>query len=130
MKQSESLTAQLEEVEQKKREAENKRATLAWVLDEVCWSLPNFDMQAKEELEQRIVKLKDYAQQSRSQIEKLKAEHEAQIAEFQLCIIPESPPKVREQCRRDIQASATKISDIVSSASKLLDESVKAWANL
>ena len=30
----------------------------------------------------------------------------------------------------DIQALATKISDIVSSASKLLDESVVAWVNL
>ena len=60
----------------------------------------------------------------------MKAEHEAQIAELQLHIIPESPPEVREQRRRDIQASATKISDLVSSASKLLDESVEAWANL
>ena len=44
MKQSESLVAQLEEAEQKKREAENKRATLARVLDEACQSLPEFDM--------------------------------------------------------------------------------------
>ena len=50
-KQSESLAAQLEEVEQKKKEAESKQATLAQVLDEVCQSLPDFDMQAKEELE-------------------------------------------------------------------------------
>ena len=95
-KQSESLTVQLEETEQKKREAENKRATLARVLYEACRSLPNFDMQAEEEPEQSIVKLKDYAQQSRSQIEKLKTEHEAQITELQLRIIPESPPEVRE----------------------------------
>ena len=74
------------------------------MLDEACRSLPDFDMQAEEEPEQRIVKLKDYAQQSRSEIEKLKAENEAQIAELQLRIIPESPPKVREQHRRDIQA--------------------------
>ena len=47
------------------------------VLDEACRSLPDFDMQAEEELEQRIVKLKDYAQQFRSQIEKMKEEHEA-----------------------------------------------------
>ena len=60
----------------------------------------------------------------------MKAEHEAQIAELQLHIAPESPPEVREQRRRDIQALATKISDLVSSASKLLDESVEAWANL
>ena len=60
----------------------------------------------------------------------MKAEHEAQITELQLCIIPESPPEVREHRHRDIQASATKISDLVSSASKLLDESVEAWVNL
>ena len=83
-------------------------------------------MQDEEEPEQKIVKLKDYAQQSRSLIEKMKAEHEAQIVELQLRIIPESPPEVREQRRRDIQASATKISDLVSSTSKLLDKSVKA----
>ena len=79
------------------------------MLDEACWSLPDFDMQDEEEPDQRIVKLKYYAQQSRSKIEKLKVEHEAQIAELQLRIIPESPPEVREQRRRDIQASATKI---------------------
>ena len=72
------------------------------MLDEVCRSLPDFDMQAKEEPEQRIVKLKEYAQQSQSEIEKMKADHEAQIAELQLRIIPESPPEVKEQCRRDI----------------------------
>ena len=87
-------------------------------------------MQAEEELEQRIVKMKDYAQQSRSQIEKMKAEHEAHITELQLHLIPESPPEVREQRRRDIQASATKILDLVTSASKLLDKSIEAWANL
>ena len=62
MKQSESLVAQLEEAEQKKREAENKQAALARVLGEACrsLSLPNFDIQAEEEPEQRIIKLKDY----------------------------------------------------------------------
>ena len=50
--------------------------------------------------------------------------------ELQLRIILESPLEVREQHRRDIQASATKISDLVSSAAKLLDESVEAWENL
>ena len=121
---------QLEEVEQNKREAEKKRATLERVLDEACRSLPDFEMQAEEELEQRIIKLKDYAQQSRSQIEKMKAEHEAQITELQLHITSESPPEVKEQHHRDIQASATKILGLVSSASKLLDESVEAWENL
>ena len=62
------------------------------VLEEACRSLPDFDMQAEEEPEQRIVKLKDYAQQSRSLLEKMKVEHEAQITELQLHIIPESPP--------------------------------------
>ena len=60
----------------------------------------------------------------------MKVEHEAQIAELQLGIIPQSPLEVKEQRRRDIQASTTKISDLVSSAAKLLDESVEAWANL
>ena len=83
-------------------------------------------MQAEEELDQKIVKLKDYAQQSRSEIEKLKAEHEAQIVELQLCITPESPPEVREQRRRDIQASAAKISDLTSRATKLLEETIDA----
>ena len=92
------------------------------VLDEVCRTLPDFDIQAEEEPEQRIAKLKDYAQQSCSDIEKIKAEHEAQIAELQLHIIPESPPEAREQRRRDIQASTTNISDLVSSASKLLEK--------
>ena len=101
-KQSESLAAQLEEAEQKKREVESKKVALARVLDEACRSLPNFDIQDEEELEKRIIKLKDYTQQSWSKIEKLKAEHEAQIAELQLCIIPESPLEVREQRRRDI----------------------------
>ena len=59
-------------------------------------------MQVEEEPEQRIVKLKGYAQQSRSQIEKLKAEHEAQIAELQLRIILESPPEFRKQRCRDM----------------------------
>ena len=62
MKQSESLAAQLEEVKHKKREAKSKQATIARALDEACRSLPDFDVQAEEELEQRIVKLKDYAQ--------------------------------------------------------------------
>ena len=114
----------MKEEDQRKREAESKQATLAQVLDEVCRSLPDFDMQAKEELDQKIVKLKDYAQQSWSQIETMKVEHEAQIVELQLRIAPESPPEVREQPCKDIQASATKISDLVSNPAKLLEEIV------
>ena len=83
-----------------------------------------------EEPEQILVRLKDYAQQSRSEIEKLKAAHEAQIAELQLGIPLETPPKVKEQRRADIQASAAKISDIVGSAAKLLGDSVEAWTTL
>ena len=113
-------------MEQRKSDAQRKQVTLAWVLDEVFWSLPDFDIQAEEEPEQIIAKLKDYAQQSRNEIEKLKAEHEAQIVELQLRIIPEIPPEVREQCRRDIQASAARISDLMSSATKLLEESIDA----
>ena len=61
-KQGASLAAQLEEAQQKKREVESKHATLARVLDDACRSLPDIDMQAEEEPEQRIAKLKDYAQ--------------------------------------------------------------------
>ena len=67
-KQNESLAAQLEEVEQKKKEVESKQATLVQVLDEAYQILPDFDMQDEEEPEQRIVKLKDYAQQSHNEI--------------------------------------------------------------
>ena len=95
-KQNDSLTAQLEEAEQRKSDAERKQVTLARVLEEACRSLPDFDIQNEEESEQRIAKLKDYAQQSRSEIAKLKAEHEAQIAELQFHIIPEIPPELRE----------------------------------
>ena len=57
--------------------AECKHITLVRVLDEACRSLPDFYVQMVEEPEQRLVRLKDYAQQSRNEIEKLKAEHEA-----------------------------------------------------
>ena len=67
---------------------------------------------------------------SHSLIEKMKSEHEAQITELQLCIIPKSPPEVKEQRRIDIQASAMKISDLVSNAAKLLEETVNGWENL
>ena len=50
--------------------------------------------------------------------------------ELQLRITPESPPEVREQHRRDIQASAMNITDLVSSATKLLEESVDASMKL
>ena len=121
---------QLKEAEQRKINAERKQVTLARVLDEACRSLPSFDIQAEEEPEQIIAKLKDYAQQTHSEIEKIKAEHEAQIVELQLRIIPESPPEVREQRRRDIQASATNIFDLVGSVAKLLEEGVDAWTTL
>ena len=100
------------------------------VLDEASRSLPDFDVQLVEEPEQILARLKDYAQQSRSEIEKLKAEHETQIAELQLRILPGSPPKFKEQRCADIQASAAKISDIVGSAAKLLRDSVEAWTTL
>ena len=77
MKQSESLKVQLKEAEQRKSDAERKQVTLARVLGEACQSLPDFNIQAEEELEQRIAKLKDYAHQNHSEIEKLKVEHEA-----------------------------------------------------
>ena len=130
MKQSQNLIARLEEVVQRKKEDEHKGATLVRALDEACRSLPNFDIQDEEEPEQRIAKLRDYAQQSRSKIEKLKTEHQNQIAELQLRIPPETPPEVQEQRHRDIQASAAKISDIVGSAAKLLEDSIEAWVNL
>ena len=62
MKQNQNLAARLVEVAQKKKEAEHKRATLAQALDEACRSLLDFDIQDEEELEQRITKLRDYAQ--------------------------------------------------------------------
>jgi hypothetical protein len=99
-------------------------------VEEACRSLPDFDLQSAEEPEQKIEKLKEYAQQSRSIIEKMRVEHEAQVAELQLRIRPETPPYLREQRVSDIRASAQKISDLVVSASKLLDESLTAWETL
>ena len=96
-KQNDGLAAQLEAAEQRKRDAERKQIMLVRVLDETCRSLPEFDVQLAEEPQKRLARLKDYAQQSRSEIEKLKAEHDAQIAELQLRIKPEIPPEVREQ---------------------------------
>ena len=48
-------------MEQRKRDAEHKQATLVRALDEACRSLPDFDIQVEEEPEQRIAKPKDYA---------------------------------------------------------------------
>ena len=61
-KQNDSLAAQLEATEQRKRDAERKRITLVQVLDEACRSLPEFDIQLVEKPEQRVLMLKDYAQ--------------------------------------------------------------------
>ena len=99
-------------------------------MDGACWSLPDFDVQLVEEAEQRLVRLKDYAQQSHSEIEKLKAEHETQIAEIQLRVPPKTPPEVKEQFRTNIQASAAKILDLVGSTAKLLGDNVEAWTTL
>ena len=60
----------------------------------------------------------------------MKTEHQHQIAELQLRIPPETPPEAREQCHRDIKASAAKISDNVASVAKLMEDSIEAWANL
>ena len=60
----------------------------------------------------------------------MKEKHEAQIVELQLRISLDSLPEVREQRRRDIQASTMKITDLVSSVTKLLEESIEAWVNL
>ena len=60
----------------------------------------------------------------------MKTEHQHQIAKLQLRIPPETPPEVREQCHRDIKASAEKISDNVASVTKLMEDSIDAWANL
>ena len=65
-------------------------------LDEACQSLSDSDIQGEEEPEQRIANLRDYAQQSRNEIERLKIEHQHQITELQLCIPPETPPEARE----------------------------------
>ena len=61
IKQNRIITAQLEEVAQKKIDAEHKTATLLQALDEACRSLSDFDLQGAEEPAQRIAKLKDYA---------------------------------------------------------------------
>ena len=75
-------------------------------------------------------KLKEYAKQSRSQVEKMQADHEAQIVKLKLHLKSETPPHLREQRINDIKTSAQKISDLVGSASKLLEESVMVWETL
>ena len=91
--QNKIFAARLEEVAQQKKDAEDKTTTLTRALDEACRSLSDSDIQGEEEPEQRIAKLRDYAQQSRSEIERLKIEHQHQIAELQLRIPPDTPPE-------------------------------------
>ena len=90
------------EAEQKKRDAENshkvaedRQRALAHMVEEVFQSLPDFDIQGVAELEQKVEKLKEYAKQSRSQVEKMQADHQAEIAELKLCLRPETPPHLR-----------------------------------
>ena len=74
--------------------------------------------------------MKNYAQQSHTELEQMKIEYQQQIAELQLRIPPETPPEEREQRQQDIKASATKISDNMASVAKLLEDSIEAWENL
>ena len=60
----------------------------------------------------------------------MKTKHQHQIAELQLRIPLETPPEAQAQRHRDIKASAVKISDNVASVTKLMEDSIKAWANL
>ena len=130
IKQNKTFTARLEEIAQQKKQAEQTITTLMRALDEACWSLSDSDIQGAEEPEQRIAKLRDYAQQSRSEIERMNIEHQHQITELQLRIPPETPLEVREQRHQDIKALATKISDNVASVAKLMEDSIEAWVNL
>ena len=75
LKQNKIFAARLEEVAQQKKDVEDKTTTLMRALDEACRSLSDSDIQGEEAPEQRIAKLRDYAQQSRSEIERLKIEH-------------------------------------------------------
>ena len=69
---------------------------LAHIVEEACRSLLDFDLQSEAEPEQKVEKIKEYTQQSRSQVEKLRVNHEAQIVELKLCLRPETPPHIRE----------------------------------
>ena len=62
IKQNKTFAARLEEIAQQKKEAEHTTTTLMRALDEACRSLSNSDIQGVEEPEQRIAKLRDYAQ--------------------------------------------------------------------
>ena len=88
IKQNKTFAARLEEIAQQKKEAEQTTTTLMRALDEARRSLSDSDIQGAEEPEQRIAKLRDYAQQSRSEVERMKIEHQHQIEELQLCIPP------------------------------------------
>ena len=94
IKKNKTFVARLEEIAQQKKEAEQTTTTLMQALDEACRSLSDSDIQGAEEPEQRIAKLRDYAQKSRSEVERMKIEHQQQIAELQLRIPPETPPEV------------------------------------
>ena len=149
--QNASLAAQLADLQQKRKEAEDRQKkaeqkqrdaenshkvvedrqkALAHMVEEACRSLPDFDVQGVAEPEQKVEKLKEYAKQSHSQVEKMQADHEAEIAELKLRLRPETPPHLRAHRVSDIQASAKKISDLVGSASRVLAESVAAWEKL
>ena len=62
IKQNKTFAARLEELAQQKKEAEHTITTLMQALDEACQSLSDSDIQGAEEPEQRIAKLRDYAQ--------------------------------------------------------------------
>ena len=96
IRQNKASAAHLQEIEQKKKEAEQTTTTLLQALDEACRSLSDPDIQATEEPKQKIAKMKDYAQQSHSELERMKIEYQQQIAELQLRIPPETPPEVRQ----------------------------------
>ena len=62
IKQNKTFAARLEEIAQQKKEAEQTTTTLMQALDEACRSLSDSDIQGAEEPEQRITKMRDYAQ--------------------------------------------------------------------
>ena len=75
IKQNKTFVVRLDEITQQKKEAEHTTTTLLRALNEACRSLSDSDIQETEEPEQRIAKLRDYAQQSRSEIERMKTKH-------------------------------------------------------
>ena len=68
IKQNKTFAARLEEIAQQKKAAEHTTTMLMQALDEACRSLSDSDIQGAKEPEQRITKLRDYAQQSRSEV--------------------------------------------------------------